>query len=253
MIYVKAMGSGLLNIRKLLTIVLSITLYTVGYSQVTGIYQKGITAEEGLKVIGALNPYTYGGLGFDNRYEGIKGSPRLSDTLLPSLLLIKGQEEYIQLQADLDLVRNTLIYLHPRTGKLFVVTLDRIEEIIISKDGNNMVFRTTYGKAFEKEMEEQKFFQVIKDGPFQFIRMPVKIFVEADFKRAYSADRRYDEYQTANRYYLAGPDHVFHQIQLNRKSVLKVFPEKKKIIEAEPDEKTFPDKEAMVLSILDKF
>jgi hypothetical protein len=247
------MGSGLLNIRKLLTVVLSITLYTGGFSQVTGVYQKGITAEEGLKVLGALNPYTYGGLGFDNRYEGIKGSPRLSDTLLPSLLLIRGQEKYIELQADIDLVRNTLIYLHPRTRKLFVVTADRIEEIIMSKDGNNMVFRTTYGKAFEKKMEQQKFYQVLKDGPFQFIRMPFKIFVEADYRRAYSADRRYDEYQAASRYYLEGPDHVFHEIQLNRKSVLKLYPEKKKIIEAEPDEKSFPDKEALILSLLEKF
>ncbi len=40
-------------------------------------YQTGITADQNLKAIGNLAPYSTGGLGFDTRYEGTKGSPYL--------------------------------------------------------------------------------------------------------------------------------------------------------------------------------
>ena len=117
----------------------------------------------------------------------------------------------------------------------------------------DLLFRTTSGKSFDKEMKEQKFIQVLKETPVLFIKMPVKIFIQADYKSAYSADRRYDEYVTNYRYYLMGSDNVLHQIQLTRKSVLKLYPEKKRIIGQEPDEKTFENKEEMILSLLDKF
>ena len=51
-------------------------------AQEVSIYQKGVTAQKNLDAIGNLNPYAPGGIGFDNRYQGVKGSPRLFDTLL---------------------------------------------------------------------------------------------------------------------------------------------------------------------------
>lgn len=224
-----------------------------GFSQVTGAYQKGIVAEEILKGIGTLSPYASGGLGFDNRYEGVRGSPRLSDTLLPSLLLIKGQKSYLQLESDIDLVQNSLIYKNPRSGQLFVIPIDRIEELIIKKDGEDRTFRTTYGRSFDKEIREERFIEILTDGKYQFIKMPVKIFVQSDYKSAYSADRRFDEFQSRDKYYLSGPDNKFYQIQLTKKAVIKLYPEKKKLIDAEPDEKSYPDKESMIISLIEKF
>jgi len=175
------------------------------------------------------------------------------DTLLPSFLKLNGQDYYIQLQSDIDLLKNTLIYLHPTTKKLLVIPVDVISELIIKKDGKELLFRTTIGKVFEKEMKPQRFCQVLNDGQYQFIKIPVKIFVEADYKNAYSADRRYDEYQVNNKYYLVSSDNVFHQIQLNKKSVAKLYPEKKALIEQSENEEAFPSKEEMIISILSKF
>ena len=67
-------------------------------SQVTSIYQKGLSAEQNLNAIRNITPYSIGGVGFDTRYEGIKGSPRLFDTLLPSFLNVKGQDYYLAAQ-----------------------------------------------------------------------------------------------------------------------------------------------------------
>jgi len=217
------------------------------------IYVKGLSAAENLKAIANLGPYTQGGIGFDMRYEGVKGSPRMLDTLLPSFLKLGGQDYYIELMADIDLVNDALIYIHPKSKQLFSVPVDMISEIIIKSYGNEMVFRTTGGKRFDKEMKEQKFYQVLKDGEYQFIKIPGKHFVQADYKGAYTSDRRYDEYKDDARYYLISRDGVFYQIQLNRKSITKIYPDKKELIDQAVREESNPDKEAMILSILEKF
>jgi len=240
--------------RRLILFCFSLLSFLSGYSQqASAIYQRGLSAAENLKAIANLGPYSQGGIGFDTRYEGIKGSPRMLDTLLPSFLRLEGQDYYIELMADIDLVKNAVIYIHPKTKQMFSIPGDLISELIINNDGKELVFRTTKGKTFEKEMKEQKFYQVLKDGKYQFIKIPVKTFVQANYKGAYSADRRYDEYQPDARYYLMNADSIFCQIQLNKKSVSKIYPDKKGLIDQVAREEENTDKEAMILSILGKF
>jgi len=240
-------------VRILILITFFIFLFNGVYPQASTIYQRGLSAEENLKAISGLGPYSPGGIGFDNRYEGVKGSPRMLDTLLPSFLRLNGQDYYIELKSDIDLVNNALIYMNPASKKILTVPIDFISELVINKDGKELLFRTTYGKAFEKEIKPQRFYQVLNSGHYQFIKVPVRIFVQADYKGAYSSDRRYDEYQSKDRYYLIGSDSIFHQIQLNKKSVSKLYPDKKNIIEQSENEESFPGKEEMIISILSKF
>lgn len=240
--------------KRLLFFCVSLFFFPDGFAQqASTVYVKGLSASENLKAIANLGPYTQGGIGFDMRYQGVKGTPRMLDTLLPSFLRLGGQDYYIELMADLDLVNDALIYIHPKTRKMFSVPADVISEIIINKEGKEMVFRTTGGKRFDKDLKEQKFYQVLKEGDFQFIKIPYKQFVQADYKGAYTSDRRYDEYKDDARYYLLNNDSIFYQIQLNRKSILKMFPDRKELIDQAFRDESNPDKEAMILSILEKF
>ena len=240
--------------RRSILFCLFVFLFTSGYPQKTSDnYQSGLFATENLKAIANLGPYSQGGIGIDTRYEGVKGSPRMLDTLLPSSLKLSGQENYIRLMADIDVVKNSVIYIHPQTKEMFSLNLGFISELIINHNGKEMVFRTTTGKRFEKELKEQKFCQVLKEGEYQFIKIPLKTFVEASYKGAYSADRRYDEYQDDAKYYLMGADNIFYQVQLNKKSVSKIYPDKKEVIEQAARDEATPDKEAMILSILERF
>ncbi len=223
------------------------------HPQEKSIYQKGITAEQNLKAIISLSPYSDGAVGFDNRYQGIRGSPRLFDTLLASFLLVKGVDYYIQVAADLDIAGNSVLFNHPKTKKLMTIPVDIVTEIIINKDNKELLFRTSKGISFDREMKEKRFFQVLKDSPVPFIKMPVKTFTEADYKGAYSPDRRYDEFETKTRYYLMGKDNVFHQVQLTRKSLAKLYPEKKELIESAFNEKSNLSDEDLVISLIEKF
>ncbi len=234
--------------------ILSIMLFTLtaGYSQKINVYQSGISGQENLQAIANISPTSVGGMGFDNRYEGIKGSARLFDTLVTSYLLVRGQEKYIQFNSDIDLVRNTLVFTHPNSGKMMELSSEIVDELVMHKDGVDMIFRTTKGLQFDKGMRENRFFRILLEEPHQFIMVPEKNFIEADYKAAYSADRRYDEYQTLNKYFIKGADNVFHQIQLNKKSLIKLFPGRKDMINDAFREKSEEEDEEKIIAILQK-
>ena len=90
--------------RSLLSIVLLLISTLISYSQAPPVkYQSGADAEDNLNRIINISPTVTGGMGFDTRFEGVKGSPRLFEKLLPSFVKIDGQNEYFKLNADLDI------------------------------------------------------------------------------------------------------------------------------------------------------
>ena len=237
--------------KSLIILVLFLIIHSA-YSQSGTLYQTGLTAEQNLNAIGNLARYSTGGIGFDSRYEGIKGSPRLFDTLLTSFLQLKGEDYYIQLESNLDLMGNSLIFINPKTGKLLSIPSGIIKEVKINYKGKEMIFRTTDGRRFENDIREEKFFQVLRDGHYQFIKLPLKKIIEADFKNVYGADRRYDEYSTYYKYFIMSSDSSFHRIQLTKKSLIKLFPDKKDLINNTIESKSYENTEDMVIAILNK-
>jgi hypothetical protein len=223
------------------------------YSQENKLLQSGMTAEQNLSAIGNLSRLANaGGTGFDTRYEGIKGSPRLFEKLLPSLLKVKGQDLFIQLETNLELPGNLLLFNYPKTGKLMAIPSGNIEEVKINSEGKEMVFRISKEMEFEREIKDGRFYQVLRDGQIRFIKLPVKKLIEADYKAVYSPDRRYDEYTTYYKYYIMGSGGKFQQIQLSKKSLIKLFPKAKELINKSVEEKSYTNNEEMVLDIIDK-
>jgi hypothetical protein len=149
-------------------------------------------------------------------------------------------------------MQNSLIFLHPKTGKLLSIPSDIVEEVRINQGEKQLVFRTTNGKKFEKDTRENKFFEVLREGKYQVIKMPLKKLIPADYKEVYSSDRRFDEYTTHYKYYIMSSDGIYRQIQLTRKSLIRVFPDKEELINDTSKEKSYDNNEEMVLDILDK-
>ena len=233
----------------LIQVFLFLTL-TSWSQQLSEASQRVFKSVENMQSVINLNKISQTGITFDTRYEGIKGSPRLADSLLPSFLKLAGQDYYFQIKADLDLVNNTLIYAGSGSGQMYSIPSSDVSELVINKDGIELLFRTTKGKKFEKDLKENRFYQVLTEGDYEFIKVPMKGFLRADYQGAYTADRRYDEYVNESRYYLKGRDGTFYQVQLNKKSLLKVLPEKKEIIEQAFSKGSSEDKEGLVVTIL---
>jgi len=238
--------------KKLFLFVLFFTAIGVVYSQRTNVYQTGIVAQQNLNAVAGLKPYSDGALGFDNRYEGIKGTPRMFDTLLPSYLLLNDNDIYIKLDADLDMTGNAVLYIDPKTKTLFELPAESVKELIIENRGNELVFRSTAGLNFEKPLKDVRLYQALYEGAVLFIKVPEKKFLEADYKGPYSADRRYDEYLDVTKYYIALSDGLFHEVQLSRNSLIKLFPDKKELINSSLSRKTSENNEDLVISLLEK-
>jgi hypothetical protein len=216
-------------------------------------YKTGINAEQNIVAIGKLNPNAPGGTGFDERYQGVKGSPLLFDSLLVSWLKIKGQSNYIQIETDLNVLENELIYRNPSNRRIFSIDADKVNELFVRSGDGELYFRTTGGLKFAKAFKETRFCQVLYKGKAGLLKLPEKIYVKADYRGAYTADRRYDEFKTEYRYFVNGPDSLYHQVNLSKKAISKIYPDREKEIAAF-DEKPFADnKEEMVISLLKTF
>ncbi len=223
------------------------------YSQTVPTNQLGVITAENLKTISNISPYTPGAVGFDNRYLGVRGTTRLFDTLGLSYFLVTGQKDYITLNSDIDVMNNALVFIQAGSGDLMEISSDHIQEVIFKKEGGDLFFRTTKRIIFEKQPEGNKFYEVLKEEPYSFIRIPEKKFVEADYQSLYSPDRRYDELKNINKYYISGSDGIFYRVQLNEKSFVKMFPDKKELIRKELVAKDEAEAEVQVIKLLNKF
>lgn len=239
--------------KKYFTTLIIIIIAAALKGQVKNTYQTGITADENLKAISNLSALSIGGIGFDTRYKGVKGSPMLFDTLLVSYLKISKQDKYIEVPSNIDLVSNSVICMHPKTKQLISIPGNKINELIIRNENNDMIFRTMSNEFINKKSGEHIFYQVLNDDKYKLIKVPSKDFIEANYKQAYSPGRGYDEFVTIYKYYIISPDGNINQCQLSEKSIIKIFPDKKEMIKNMTKEKTFTDKEAMVIEILKNF
>jgi hypothetical protein len=222
------------------------------YCQGSGVYNTGYTAVKNLEAVANSEAYSDGGIGFDNRYKGVKGSKYLLDTLTQSYLRLKDMDEWVDLMVNLDVFDNRLIFKHPGSGELQWIPADMVAELVVLSGGNKLMFRTTDGMNFEKKEEKIKFCQVMYDSIYCFIKVPYKKFTEANYKALYSPQILYDEYESKSKYYISDADSVFHQVSLSRKSLLKSFPGQGEFIAA-CDEKLYPDPEQYVLAVVRKF
>ncbi|HBQ81834.1 MAG TPA: hypothetical protein DD745_02995 [Bacteroidales bacterium] len=237
----------------LITYIALITSVYLAEAQNKNAYQQGISAEENLRAISNLSATSIGGIGFDTRYKGIRGSPMLFDTLLISFLKISNQDKYIQLESNIDLVSNSVHFVHPKTKQMVALSGNKITEIIISSGNNDLIFRTMEGSLLKKDAGDYVFYQVLNDDPYQLIKVPSKEFIEADYKQAYSPGRQFDEFNTTYKYYIISDNGTINPCQLTERSLAKLFPDKKKIIDNVTKGKSYTDKEAMVMDILKNF
>ena len=241
-----------MKIKNLLTALLVIIAMPL-YSQNRSTYRSGISAEENLRAISDISPTSGGGMGFDTRYKGVKGSPMLFDTLQSSYLKITGQEKYLMLDSDIDLINNAVRFIHPSTKQVMAVPASRVEELIISRGDSDLVFRIMNGSLLKRKTNDPVFYQVLNDDSFKLLRVPVKEFMEANYKQLYSPGRNYDEFYTVNKYFILTNDGSVLQCQLSEKSLIKLFPQKKEMIKKIAGEKNFDNKAQMVTEILKSF
>ncbi|HOI48357.1 MAG TPA: hypothetical protein PK167_03575 [Prolixibacteraceae bacterium] len=161
---------------------------------------------------------------FDNRYEGVKGSPLLFDDWKKGAIILEGDEKAYKVDLNFDCQNNQILF-RDQEGKTQAFRSEFIRSFLISDE-------TAPDKAwfFVKDnlsrKKEPLFLQVVYNGKTRLYQHLRKELKRADYQRAYSPDRRYDEFVWVNQLFLVKPDGTTEKIALNKRSVLSALSDK---------------------------
>ena len=188
--------------------------------------------QDNLDVISNLSAGSVGGIGYDLRYEGVKGTPYLLDDWAPAIIKIDGkyfEDEKVVYIVNLE--KNMIVAkFNDQLFNSFPITA--FEEIHFKKGGNVTPFTIMPIPNPGKYEQPVKVFEILHNGEYKFLKQHQKLFKKADYQGAYSSDVRYDEYRLENQYYIQDPAGTLHKIRLKKKAITKALPALAKKMEA---------------------
>lgn len=214
-------------LRNLLKIGVLVFVFNTNLSgQSTDVNTTGNFSQQDLQMLANLNPVGVGVRGFDNRYEGIKGSPLLYEGWQKGKFVIKEKNGFSQeVGINLELVEN-LLYFRISDRASGSVPSYKIQEIIIlhPETAAEMRFKVFESNDFPGlDKNKNVFMQVLKEGDITFLKYIRKQFIQADYEGAYSADRRYDEYKEVSSYFIRFNNKAPEKIKLRKKPIIKAL------------------------------
>jgi hypothetical protein len=211
----------------------------------------GYDAQENLNTAGMAGNMTVM-RGFDNRYEGMRGSPYLLPYWCNADVQLASGKTQPDVPVKLDVYSDWLVMRRQR-GDSAVVDPAQVKGFVL-KDataGRDRTFVKTAVKT-DNGAVRNEFMEVIHEGKTALLVRYDRRILKANYQGGYNADRRYDELLPEESHYLRKPDGTLAKLKLNRKAVLEHLgdtPELRKIIE---DLKLDLRKEADVARLLEK-
>ncbi|MDW7694503.1 hypothetical protein R9C00_07110 [Flammeovirgaceae bacterium SG7u.111] len=185
-----------------------------------------LDAQTNLNQIGTLTPNTVGALGFDNRYEGVKGSPFLFEEWIPCEIYLENGTEYKEgLKLNYNAENDEIHLLSPnKTVRILYST--QIKKFVAT--GNSGAALFVRFKPTELGLKEGRelFCEVLYDGETKLVKKTNVIYKKANYEGAYAQGKTYDEYQKTDKLYIKTKN-GYEKIGLSKGAVMKLFPEKK--------------------------
>lgn len=178
--------------------------------------------EQNLRALGNLNPLSAGAIGFDNRYQGVKGTPLLFPEWQWGTIQFAKQDTFSStpFKVNVDLIKNTLI-VQLRDGSLGEISAMNVKALQVKNDLGEL---TNWTVASEKEVEgmnsiRRKFYQSFYEGKLRLVKSTIKVFKKGNYQGAYSNGNTYDEFLTEEHYWLSVDGKRFEKIKIKRKDI----------------------------------
>lgn len=165
-------------------------------------------------------------IGFDNRYEGVRGSPMIYDAWQTGMIQVSDVSTVPSgVKMNIDGANNQ-VHVQMKTG-VIALQNDKFQYVLIETPQGTVKYQVFKkiellgeGKA-EGEMLVEVLFDSEKYG---LLKDPKVIFKKANYQGAYSADVRYDEYVHSPVYFLR-TGNMHKKIKLRKKTIQKIIPE----------------------------
>jgi hypothetical protein len=176
---------------------------------------------------------------FDNRYEGLQGTPYFSPIWANGRIELANGKVYVDVPLKFDANRQNLILRRPERGNdSIIIERPMVRQFQLdAPDGSPYVFRRYPAAVISDASARGDYFLVLYEGKTTLLKHIVKTFRKASFKDPYSSDVRYDSFDTNINYYLLKPDQTMTKVKKSRKAVLDALGSR------EAELKAYADKE----------
>ena len=181
----------------------------------------GHEAEQNMTTVGTNNSSTVV-RSFDNRYQGMRGSPYLLSQWTQADITYANNKTEKDVPVKYDVYANQLIMRRPQ-GDSVVIVSPTVNSFLIKdiNSGKNRVFsRFNDAKTDDPSLKEE-LLEVLYEGKTALLVRYDKTIQKASYQGAYSANRPYDELEDEKNYYLRKPDQTFVKTKLNKKHLLE--------------------------------
>lgn len=136
---------------------------------------------------------------FDNRYEGIKGSPYVFEDFLKGTVTI-NKVVYDELYLNIDAYNNIVLFKRNPSDQEKAFNNSKIEKFTVERENGTV-------KQFElilNETREYTICEILFSGKSKHYKTYSKTIIKADYQGAYSSNKRYDEFDEIVRYFVDG-------------------------------------------------
>ena len=164
---------------------------------------------------------------FDNRYEGVKGTPYIFEEWYPGEIFLSSRQKVAIGQMNYNCFENEIVYKEPGSDVVRVMNRYKVDLFQVNQGGEKLNFVPLK----LKENEEAIFVQVLYDQASRVYKFYQKEFLKANYEGGYSADRKYDEF--VDKYDLLlmkEGESTIYKLKNSKKYVISLFPEKEKEI-----------------------
>jgi hypothetical protein len=176
----------------------------------------------------------------DELYEGIKGTPYMFNSWKQGNIFLKDSSLIKDINIKYNIFTDDVLYINSTSGDSLIINRFLIDAFEIQGDAPDdmLLFRDLRLKSGNSS--RSTFARVLYNGETKLLIKYIKVFIKADYKGAYTAGRRYDEYTDNSQYYIM-KNNELNKIKLNKKSITKVLADR------ESDIRSFIDREGTVL------
>ena len=190
----------------------------------------------------------------DELYEGIRGTPYLFTGWRQGNIYLKDSSQIKNINIKYNIYTDDVLYLNSKSGDSLIIERSLIREFQMLNDSASNII--TFKEMNMKPGNDGKstFVKVLYDSKSEFLMKYIKVFIKADYKGAYTAGRKYDEYTDDLQYYILKDNNELNKIKLGKKAVIKVLAEKENKIKSFIDQQGLTlDNENDVIKVLDYY
>ncbi|HYW97297.1 MAG TPA: hypothetical protein VE870_17015 [Bacteroidales bacterium] len=158
---------------------------------------------------------------FDNRYEGVEGTPFMNKDWENGGIYLLSGKFYNNLKLKLDAYNNNLIF-QTNDGKDILLDKSLLDYFILTNNDGTELRKFKVVRTPENPLGH--YYQVLYDKDISLLLKYEKVYVKADYQKAINTNRRYDEFKTNKIWYIYKPgDQEPQKIKLNKREAKELF------------------------------